>query len=114
MSRNAFTSLVAAAALAIGLAACSSVKPAPDVLTGTWYQNGGQLDLIWDFHTDGTVAVHAWNGTGVQRGIYRHLQDNRVALDFGTGAASVVQINVTGKEMTMLNPGGARTVLKRN
>lgn len=116
MTRNAFTSFTAVALLVVGLTACTTTAkpPASDVLAGTWYQNGSQTDLIWDFNADGTVAVRKWDGPGVQRGIYRHLQDNHVAIDFGGDEVSVVQINVNGKQMTMINPGGARTVLQRN
>ena len=115
MMRNIFTSFAAVALLVVGLTACSTtVKPLADALTGTWYQNGGPTDLIWDFHADGTIAVHKWDGPDVQRGIYRHLQDNHVALDFGGDEVSVVQISVNGKEMTMINPAGTRTVLQRN
>ncbi len=118
MTRNAFTRFTAVALLVVGLTACTTTAKLPpsDVLAGTWYQNekGDQAGLIWDFHADGTVAVHTWSSTSVQHGIYRHLQDDRVAIDFGSDEVSVVQINVNGKAMTMVNPGGARTVLERN
>lgn len=72
MTRNACTSFAVLTALFLCLTACTTtVKPAADILTGTWYQNGSQTDLIWDFHADGTVAVHTW---GEPEHTTRHLQ----------------------------------------
>jgi hypothetical protein len=113
MIKSRFRTVLALALLAVALVACHTVPPPTDSLTGTWYQNGGPIDLIWEFTADGTVTVHAWSGPGIQHGIYRHLQANRVALDFGGDAVSVVQITVAGREMTMINPNGTRTALNR-
>ena len=101
-------------ALALVLTACTGVKPAAsDNLAGTWYQNGGGGDLIWEFHTDGTVVVHSWTATSRQVGIYRHLNGDHVALDFGGDAASVVDITVAGNRMMMTNPNNTRTMLEK-
>lgn len=114
MTKNALRILAPLAALAALLTACSSLTPHGDALVGKWYQNGGQVDLIWDFNADKTVHVQTWTGTGQRNGVYRHLEGNRVVLDFGNDVFSVVEITVSGTQMTMVTPTGARTVIERN
>lgn len=113
MTKHPFRIFAAVAVLALCLTACRTSKPPTDPMVGTWSQNSGRGDLIWDFHPDGTVSVHSWTRTGLQAGVYRHLQDDRVALDFGSDVVSIVQVQISGKQMTMAYPSGTRTVLQK-
>ncbi len=115
MTRSSLKLFCIMVVLALILPACTSIKPANNDLTGTWYQNGTSgTDVIWEFQPDGTVSVRSWTGTGRQSGIYRKLKGNRVAPDFGGNAVSIVSIMVADKRMVMMPyPDGAQTILEK-
>jgi hypothetical protein len=96
--------IIASAILAFAIAACGKAS-----IVGKWRMSGSEA-TVWEFRTNGAVLVGDVNGT------YKFGDQERIKIQTPF-ATSVYQLEISGDQMTLREPGGTElefTRIKQN
>jgi hypothetical protein len=77
----------------------------PNII-GKWRMSGSSSETVWEFSTNGSVLV------GDVRGKYRFGDQDRIKIETPY-ATSVYQLEISGDQMTLREPGGAKLEFTR-
>jgi hypothetical protein len=83
------------------VAGCGNPK-----IIGKWRMSGSSSETVWEFSTNGSVLV------GNIRGRYRFGDQDRIKIETPY-ATSVYQLEISGDQMTLQEPGGAKLEFTR-
>jgi len=93
--------LIAAAILLCVILGCGNPK-----VIGKWRMSGSSSETVWEFSTNGSVLV------GNIRGRYKFGDQDRIKIETPY-ATSVYQLEISGDQMTLQEPGGAKLEFTR-
>jgi hypothetical protein len=88
--------LIAVAVLPCVIVGCGNPK-----IVGKWRMSGSSSDTVWEFSTNGSMLV------GNVRGRYRFGDQDRIKIETPY-ATSVYQLEISGDQLTLREPGGAK------
>jgi hypothetical protein len=93
--------MIASAALLFVIAGCGNSS-----IVGKWRMAGGSDATVWEFSSNGAVLV------GDVRGRYRFGDQDRIKIETPF-ATTVYQLNISGDQMILEEPGGGKLELTR-
>ena len=93
--------IIASAALLFAIAGCGNSS-----IVGKWRMSGTSDATVWEFSSNGALMV------GDVRGRYRFGDQDRIKIETPF-ATTVYQLNISGDEMTLEEPGGGKLEFTR-
>ena len=93
--------IIASAALLFAIAGCGNSN-----IVGKWRMSGGSDAMVWEFSGNGAVLV------GGVRGRYKFGDQDRIKIETPF-ATTVYQLQISGDQMILQEPGGGKLEFTR-
>jgi hypothetical protein len=92
--------------VALGILLCLVASCGNAKIIGKWRMSGSSRETVWEFSKNGSVLV------GDVRGRYRFGDQDRIKIETPF-ATSVYQLEISGDQMTLQEPGGVKLEFTR-